>query len=111
MSKTKVSEFDAFEEAKNYEHNVDIDTEGKITLDTILNCCGIEQLKEIMELLDENSERAELSEKEIDLDSTQISFITSVYIENIFQSLGEEEEEIVIKWIQTYLEEIEEEEE
>lgn len=109
MSKTRVSKFDAFKEAKNYEHNVDIDTEGKITLDTILDRCSIKQLKEIIELLDENSERAELSEKDIDLDSTEISFITSVYIENIFQSLDEEEEEIVIKWIRTYLKEMEEE--
>lgn len=109
MSKTKLSEFDAFEEAKNYEHNIDIDTEGKITLDTILDRCSIKQLKEIIELLDENSERAELSEKEIDLDSTEVHFITSVYIENIFQSLSEEEEEIVTKWIQTYLKDIEEE--
>ena len=39
----------------------------------------------------------------------EVNFITSVYIENIFQSLSEEEEEIVIKWIQTCLKELEEE--
>lgn len=99
----KLAEKDPYDQAKNIERKVDIDTEGKISLDNILDKCSSEQLKEILEILDENSERTQLTNFEIEIDNSDADFFTSVYIEDIFTSLKLEEEEIVKRWIAKYL--------
>ena len=95
----KIAEKDPYDQAKNIECEVDIDTEGKISLDSILDQCGPKQLKEILEILDENSERTQLTDSQITIDNMEADFITSVEIEHIFTSLKSEEEEIVKRWI------------
>ena len=99
MAKNEILEKDPYDQAKNIECKVDIDTEGKISLDSILDQCGHGQLREILEILDENSERTQLTDSQITIDNMEADFITSVEIEHIFTSLNLEEEEIVKQWI------------
>ncbi len=101
-------EEDPYSQAKNIEHKVDIDTEGKISLDSILDKCSFEQLKEILELLDENSKRTKLTDSEITIDNMDADFFISVEIEQIFTSLSLEEEGIVKRWITKYLKDLQE---
>ncbi len=108
MAKNEILEEDPYSQAKNIKRKVDIDTEGKISLDAILDNCSIEQLKEILELLDENSERAELTDSEINIDNMEADFYASVEIEHIFTSLSLEEEGIVKRWIIKYLKHLQE---
>lgn len=99
MAKSEILEKDPYDKAENIEFEVAIDTEGKISLDSILDKCSFAQLKEILEILDENSERTQLTDSEIIIDNLEANFITSVEIEHIFTSLKLEEEEIVKLWI------------
>ncbi len=108
MAKNEILEVDPYSQARNIEHKVDIDTEGKISLDSILDKCSFEQLKEILELLDENSERAKLTDSEITIDNMEADFTASVEIEQIFTSLSLKEEGIVKRWITEYLKKFEE---
>ncbi len=108
MAKNEILEVDPYNQARNIEHKVDIDTEGKISLDSILDKCSFEQLKEILELLDENSEKAKLTDSEITIDNMEADFIVSVEIEQIFTSLSLKEEGIVKRWITKYLKNFEE---
>ena len=99
MAKNEILEKDPYDQAKNIECKVDIDTEGKISLDSILDQCGHGQLREILEILDENSERTQLTDSQIMIDNSETDFYTSVEIEHIFTSLNLEEEEIIKRWI------------
>lgn len=104
----KIAEKDPYRQAENIECKVNIDTEGKMSLDSILDKCGFGQLEEILELLSEDSERTELTDSQITIDNMEADFITSVEIEQIFTSLSLEEEEIVKQWITKYLKACEE---
>ena len=95
----KLAEKDPYDQAKSIKRKVDIDAEGEISLDNILDQCGHGQLKEILEILDENSERTQLTNSEIMIDNSETDFYASVEIEHIFTSLKLEEEEIVKQWI------------
>ena len=108
MAKKVILEEDPYNQTENIKRKVDIDTEGKISLNSILDNCSIEQLKEILELLDEDSERAELTDSEITIDNMEADFIASVEIEQIFTSLSLEEEGIVKRWIIKYLKHLQE---
>lgn len=108
MAESEIFEKDPYDQAKSIKRKVDIDAEGEISLDNILDKCGLGQLEEILELLGENSERTELTDSQITIDNMEADFITSVEIEQILTSLSLEEEEIVKQWITKYLKAYEE---